>query len=137
MPTETVRVALRPPYTRARSACLLALACACALASGPLTGGGTAATGGTVVGATVPSATYVDLDECPADVVQMGVVLPTANGFTDDCTVEFGSSNDSSSLRLFQTDEQDDGMYRLAHGDPDVSFDDDGFYSTSWTAGAD
>ena len=62
-----------------------------------------AATGSTVVGATVPSATTVDVAGCPSrtdGITSFGTVQPgDAQVTTLDCTVLFGSSNDTARLR--------------------------------------
>jgi photosystem II stability/assembly factor-like uncharacterized protein len=67
-----------------------------------------AATSSTVVGATVPSATFLDASGCPsntANVTSFGQVMPGGLYATSaDCSVTFGSSNDTSSLRVAQAD---------------------------------
>ncbi|MCW2925108.1 MAG: hypothetical protein JWM98_2512 [Thermoleophilia bacterium] len=67
-----------------------------------------AASSGTVVSATVPSATNVDASGCATgtpDVTDFGTVLPGSTNTTGaDCTVLFGSSNDTARLDLYQRD---------------------------------
>lgn len=61
-----------------------------------------------VVQATILSATYLDASGCAtgsAGVTSLGTVLPPASvRSTADCRVVFGSSNDSSALRIQQVD---------------------------------
>jgi hypothetical protein len=79
---------------------LVAIAMACTASS--------AATGSTVVGVTVPSATSLSATGCPgntATITSFGSVLPgTSTTTTADCVVTWGSSNDSATLQLYQTD---------------------------------
>lgn len=68
---------------------------------------GRAATSTTVVSATVPSATNLTVTACAADTpaTQLGTVLPGASARTAaSCQVTFGSSNDTSMLRIAQGD---------------------------------
>ncbi|MCW2920195.1 MAG: hypothetical protein JWL76_69 [Thermoleophilia bacterium] len=69
---------------------------------------GQAASSGTVVSAVVPSATNLDAATCAAGtagVTDLGSVLPgSPASSTGDCVVTFGSSNDSSTLRVSQSD---------------------------------
>ena len=71
-------------------------------------GVGVAATSGTVVSAIVPSATNLDASTCAAGtpgMTDLGAVLPgSPASSTTDCVVTFGSSNDSSTLRVSQAD---------------------------------
>jgi photosystem II stability/assembly factor-like uncharacterized protein len=65
------------------------------------------ATSSVVVGVNVPSASYVDASQCATNTAatNFGVVQPSASATTAaDCTVLFGSSNDTASLHLTQTD---------------------------------
>lgn len=84
-------------------ALLIALAVAAATASGAGAAGST-----TVVSASVPSATSLDASGCApatAGVTELGSVQPGATAVTSaDCTLAWGSSNDSSMLRAFQSD---------------------------------
>lgn len=84
----------------------------------------------TVVAATVPSATNLDASGCPAaaPATSLGTVLPGASAITTaDCTVVFGSSNDTSMLRINQTDRIGNGMWRPANTvAPYLPFDTDG-----------
>ena len=103
------------------------LALAAALAAVTLPVGAGAATGSTVVGATVPSATTVDVAGCPprtADITSFGIVQPGDAQVTSlDCTVLFGSSNDTAMLRLHQEDVLEEAFWREAHGPVDPDFD--------------
>ncbi|MCW2928198.1 MAG: hypothetical protein JWM86_2166 [Thermoleophilia bacterium] len=71
-------------------------------------GGAHGATSSTVVSADVPSATSLSTLGCPpnsAGVTDFGIVVPgTVTQTTADCTVTFGSSNDTASLRVTQAD---------------------------------
>ncbi len=62
----------------------------------------------------MPSATNLSTTGCPSlepGVTDLGVVLPGASVVTPiDCEVVFGSSNDTSMLRLFQADGGGDAM---------------------------
>ena len=90
------------------AALVVAIASAFVAASAP------AATSSTVVTMTVPSATYVNAGGCLPGVAgktSSGTVLPgTSAVTTTDCVVEFGSSNDTSMLRMFQSDAGGDAM---------------------------
>src|SRR5688500_16318353 len=104
--------------TRARwrmgAACLLALACAL-LALAHSEGTATGASGSVVVSANIGSSTTVDPAACQsntAGVTGFGTVLPGTNAVTGtDCTVRFGSSNDTASLRLRQADARGVAMW--------------------------
>lgn len=79
---------------------------------------GNGASTSTVVSVTVPSATQIDGTGCASatpGVTDFGVVLPGTDSVTgQDCLVTFGSSNDTSSLRLSQADGQGTAMQRFA-----------------------
>jgi uncharacterized delta-60 repeat protein len=95
---------------------------ACVLAAAT---GATGATSGTVVGATVPSATQIDASTCATNTAatNFGNLLPGVSALTPGtCIVQFGSSNDTSSLRLRQTDSSGVAMWRLPTGAPDTSY---------------
>src|SRR5687768_11706292 len=81
-------------------ACMAAILVAAVAAS---IGGANAASSTTVVSATVPSASFVDITNCApgqASRTSFGTVLPGAEVVTTaDCDVEFGSSNDTAMLR--------------------------------------
>jgi uncharacterized delta-60 repeat protein len=102
---------------------------ACAAAASP------AATSSTVVGATVPSATNLDVAACPGGtpgVTDFGSVLPGSGVVTTaDCTVTFGSSNDTAALRLYQEDRGGIAMYGRPAGPLDFSLDTDGIAEAS------
>ncbi len=101
-----------------RVACACALACAMAIASSQ------AATSSVVVSMAVPSATTLDVAGCAATTAKsFGTVLPGTNAVTGtSCSVLFGSSNDTSSLRLLQTDGVGTGMFRMTSGTPDTGW---------------
>lgn len=88
-------------------------------------GVGHGAASNTVVSALVPSATTLDISGCAtgtANVTDFGVVMPATSSVTSsDCVVGFGSSNDSSSLRLGQQDGIGTAMTG-PHGRLDPSF---------------
>lgn len=101
--------------------CLLALVAAIAAypAAGP------AATAGTVVGATVPSATNIDASLCAngSAAVELGTVMPLSSVMTAlDCRIRFGSSNDTASLRVSQRDGAGNSMYRPARSQLDSTY---------------
>lgn len=91
-------------------------------------GGANGATSSTVVAATVPSATFLSIN--PADspvagnclsstpgVTSFGSILPGTSAVTSsDCVVRFGSSNDTSSLRMYQDDSTGRAMRRSQLG---------------------
>jgi hypothetical protein len=105
--------ALRQRAFLALGAC--ALACGLAVASAP------AATSSTVVSATVPSATFLANPTClgaPTGATEFGVVLPGTTAVTGtDCTITFGSSNDTASLRAYQYDRAGSAMHTATDGD--------------------
>lgn len=94
-----------------------------------------AATSSTVVGATVPSATNLDIAACrggTTGITDFGSVLPgTGVVTTADCTVTFGSSNDTAALRLYQEDRGGIAMYGRPAGPLDLSLDTDGIAEAS------
>lgn len=86
-----------------------------------------AASSSTTVGALVPSATYLSID--PADTPPSGNCLSgtprttipslaagTGDITSQDCIVVFGSTNDTSMLRVRQADGMGSAMHRLPHG---------------------
>jgi photosystem II stability/assembly factor-like uncharacterized protein len=93
-----------PRNTPGRARVLFACVLACALGAATSHG----ATSTTVVAASVPSATTLDVSACPATtagITDFGSVTPGSVVKTSaDCTVTFGSSNDTSSLRVGQSD---------------------------------
>lgn len=86
-----------------------------------------AATGGTVVSATVPSATSVIASGCAAGLAgrtDLGLVAPGSLAVTSiDCSVAFGSSNDTAQLRLRQTDRTGVAMWMPTTGMLDPTYD--------------
>ena len=95
---------------------------------------GSAATSSSVVGATVPSAAWIDTLACASDttgVTDFGVLLAGSSTVTPlDCTVEFGSSNDTAMLRLYQGDGYGNAMWRPATGPLDTDTGDGDSFST-------
>jgi photosystem II stability/assembly factor-like uncharacterized protein len=85
---------------------LATMALAIALASSGTTQA--ASTSSTVVGATVPTATTLDASLCAPGTPGVTALGSVTAGSTvtssTDCVVEFGSSNDTSRLRMFQAD---------------------------------
>lgn len=86
-----------------------------------------ASTSSTVVSATVPSATSLDISGCAADVsdvTDFGIVTPGSFSRTGtDCVVTFGSSNDAARLLTFQGDGAGDAMAAATSGGWDMDFD--------------
>ncbi|MCW2922124.1 MAG: hypothetical protein JWL76_1998 [Thermoleophilia bacterium] len=79
------------------------------------TGNGDAATSGSVVGANVLSATSLDVTTCSGSDLALGTAPPLTTVVTPtDCTVTFGSSNDSSALRLMQADQRGSALTQYA-----------------------
>ncbi len=77
-----------------------------------------------VVSLTVPSATFMSVDpDCvgTSSILNLGTVLPDTISASADCTVTFGSSNDSSTLRMFQADETGVAMWQTV-GAPDLAY---------------
>lgn len=107
------------------AAALLVAACAVMTA-----GFSQAATSSTIVTATFTSASSVDTSGClPAvnDKTSFGAMLPGGTSVTGaDCSVVFGSSNDSAALRIAQADGRGDTMTIPMTGALDTSFDSDG-----------
>lgn len=88
------------------------------------TGLGTAATSGTVIGATVPSATTLTAS-CPAAARRFGTVQPGSSALTGtDCGFTFGSSNNTSTLRLVQGDRSGRAMWAMSDGSLDMTWGD-------------
>ncbi|MCW2924251.1 MAG: uncharacterized protein JWM98_1655 [Thermoleophilia bacterium] len=102
--------------------------CAVAAAVASAMGGSAAhgATSAVVVSMDVPSATTLDTSLCATGVpgkTSFGVVQPGQSVVTGtDCTVRFGSSNDTSSLRLSQGDAQGRAMWTPPTGVLDTTF---------------
>ncbi len=98
------------------------------------TGATLGASSSTVVTATVPSATTIDTAACATGamgVTDLGVVLPASNSVsTGDCTIAFGSSNDTSMLRAFQQDGTGVAMRALDAAALDTTFSIDGVETT-------
>lgn len=113
------------PRIRVAFACVLAgtFAVAIVLATSTPT---TAATASTVVSATVPTATDVDMLSCDQGmpgITDFGIVQPGASAVTtSDCVVEFGSSNATAQLRVRQSDGRGDAMWRPTDGAPATAY---------------
>jgi uncharacterized delta-60 repeat protein len=139
-PTRTDTVVMRPfaylhALTPARGMLVLALvawAIAAAVASEASLGTATAATGSVVVGATVPSATEMSMLGCQSGVAgttSFGTLLPGASAVTTtDCTVSFGSSNNTSQLQVRQSDGSGVAMHAAPTGALDGGFGTAGRY---------
>ncbi|MCW2927341.1 MAG: repeat protein [Thermoleophilia bacterium] len=117
------------PLRRLLQVGVAACAAASFLALTTMSGAGSAASSSTVIGATVPSATTLSTGGCGSNVpgiTSFGAVLPNASVVTTaDCVVTFGSSNDTSMLRMFQPDGNGDAMWLPFSGALDQAFDGD------------
>lgn len=70
-----------------------------------------AATSGSVVGATVLAATSLDTTGCDAASRSLGTLVVGATSISPgNCAIAFGSSNETSALRVFQSDGKDRAM---------------------------
>lgn len=122
---------------RAAAACCLPVLGASALSGGSASG----ASSTTTVTVTVASATNIDASGCAAGAANrtdLGTLLPTVSSITGiDCSVVFGSSNDSSMLRVSQTDGLGVSMVSPTKGASDTGFDTDGFQRVSMAGGSD
>lgn len=102
---------------------LTMLAC---LAAVVIAAPGQAASSSTVVTMEVPSATSLVATGCAPDVAgttAFGTALPGTPTFTTaDCSLTWGSSNDSSSLRIAQSDRAGAAMYARPDGTLDGGF---------------
>ncbi|MCB0877409.1 MAG: hypothetical protein KDC46_00305 [Thermoleophilia bacterium] len=91
-----------------------------------LAGGASGASSSTVVGATVPSATNISVAGCPPQVANrtdFGLVTPGSSSITSlDCSIVFGSSNDTASLLVSQPDGWGQAMWAVGNGGLDNSF---------------
>lgn len=120
------------------------LACGVAASGAPSTAGST-------VAVTVASATNLDASACAtgtANITDFGTVLPgTSNVTSSDCTLTWGSSNDTAMLRLYQADGEGQALNHIPDGPLDATFDGqagmptafpgNGRVSTSFSAGSD
>lgn len=103
------------------SAC--ALLVACALAAGVLERPAEGASSNVTVTFNIASMTSISLAGCPAGARTLGTVLPGVPAVTStDCTVQFGSSNDTSRLRLLQSDNSNTAMFAWTVGTKDTGF---------------
>ena len=97
------------------------------------------ATAGTVVGATIPSATTLTTTACAsgtANVTEFGSVLPGSPAVTSsDCVVTFGSSNDTARLEVRQRDARGSAMFRPAGDHLDPTFGTGGISLQPYPAG--
>jgi hypothetical protein len=110
------------PRVRGWFAVLAVLLCGSFAATLPAQG----ASSSTVIGASVASATQVDVTGCQANVpgrTDFGTILPgSASVTTSDCSILFGSSNSSSSLRVRQHDRTGSAMYAPSVGTATASW---------------
>jgi hypothetical protein len=85
-----------------------------------------AATSSTVVGAVVPSATFVNASGCAASAsgrTDFGSTLPGSTVLTTlPCVVIADSSNDTARLRVSQSDGEGRALWRVATSHRDASF---------------
>ncbi len=126
-----------PPPTHRRLLPLFAAVLACIGIA--VAGSAGAATSNTVVSMSVPSATSLDVSTCTGSptALSFGVILPGTSGTTSDCTIQFGSSNDTSALRLSQVDGRGPALVRPFDGPADTSFATGGTYAIDPSAGND
>jgi uncharacterized delta-60 repeat protein len=103
------------------------------------TGPGQAAGSGVVVGMDVVSSTVLTTTQCQTgapDITAFGIVQPGASAVTGiDCSVAWGSSNDTAALRLYQQDGRGGAMW-LQRGTLDTEFGTSGTAITQVTSGA-
>jgi len=118
------------------------------LAGALAAGSAGAASSVVTVTAQVPSTTYLSTD--PADTApagncisgvagrtSFGTVLPNTSTVTSaDCSVVFGSTNDTSMLRIAQADGRGLGMWQPSRGALDTGFNTTGKITTPIAAGA-
>ena len=73
-----------------------------------------------MITAEVPSATNLAVSSCApgTSATDFGVVQPSATALTSSCSVTFGSSNDSATLKLFQGDLYGSALVRPSDGTP-------------------
>lgn len=102
---------------------------------------GLAASANTTVSVTVASATNIDGSACLSDVsnvTNMGIVLPGSSTVTSsDCSITFGSSNDTSMLRISQQDANGAALWTSGTGTLAGGFGTAGVTSTPVLAGDD
>lgn len=85
----------------------------------------------------VLSATTLDMTGCPASARTFGPMIPGPPvAATDACTIAFGSSNDSSMLKLYQQDSSGDAMFARPDGTPNAGFGTDGKVAIDFPEGA-
>jgi len=108
-----------PPSRRS----LVAAACGIALLAGSVcvtSGGAGAASSNATVSVTVASATSLDASACAtgtASITDFGAVLPgTSNVTASDCSLTWGSSNDTAMLRTYQQDCFGSALWRVNQG---------------------
>lgn len=126
--------------TRARWIHALAVCVALIVVSGAAVAPARGASANTTVSVTVASATNLDVSACLAgtsNVTDLGTILPTTSSVASaDCSLVFGSSNDTSVLRVSQADALGLAMFNATGGALDTSFDGDGKQGASVGAGA-
>ncbi len=86
-----------------------------------------AASSSSVVSASVLSASSLDVSGCASEaagITEFGAIMPGSSVTTSiDCRVVFGSSNDTSTLRMFQRDGAGSAMFGQSNGALDTTFD--------------
>ncbi len=112
---------VRLSYTRALAA--LAAALVIVVAAWSAQPASSASSGSVNLQMTIASATT--LGTCsPGAATRFGTVLPgTSNVTSSDCTVTFGSTNDTSMLRAYQSDEAGSAMFAMTDGKLDADWD--------------
>jgi uncharacterized delta-60 repeat protein len=98
-----------------------------------------AATGTTVVTASVLGATTLNTASCApgtANVTAFGSLAVGDERVLPGCTVTFGSSNSTGSLRVQQVDRGGVAMYQMSRGVVDTGFGTLGGMSAPWSPGA-
>lgn len=94
-----------------------------AVAVAATVGGSQAATSNVTVTLDVLSSTTMDPSGCPTAARGFGTVLPDSSMVTTaPCAITFGSSNNSSMLKLYQQDSTGDAMFARTDGAPDNTF---------------
>ncbi len=105
--------------TRALMRVRRALACGAIVAAAVAAsvGGSQAASSNVTVTLDVLSSTTMDPSGCPASARRFGTVLPDSSVVTAaPCAISFGSSNNSSMLKLYQEDAFGDAMFARSDG---------------------
>lgn len=117
---------------RARLVCVVVVGTAIAASIG----GSQAATSSVTVSLDVLSSTTLDASTCPASALTFGTVLPDSSQVAPAaCTLVFGSSNDSSMLKMYQLDSTGDAMMSNTEGGMDTAFGPDGIRTIDFPEG--